>query len=58
MKKTILLGSAALAIFGLLAIRRSRKVKNKVITGGTDVLLTPSSLKLLHKAKRAAIKEL
>ncbi len=58
MKKTILLGTAALAIFGLLAMRRNKKVKNRVLTAAAEGLLTNSALKLLHSAKRAAIKEI
>ncbi len=58
MKKTILLGTAALAIFGLFAMRRNKKVKNRVLAAAAEGLLTNSALKLLHSAKRAAIKEI
>lgn len=58
MKKTILIGSAALAILGLLATRRNKKVKNKGLKATAEGLLTNSALKMLHSAKRAAIKEL
>ncbi|HSN47499.1 MAG TPA: hypothetical protein VLR29_01945 [Flavobacterium sp.] len=57
MKKTVLVSYAALAILGLIAIRRKRKAKSKAMTGAEDGLLTHSASKLLHGAKRAAIKE-
>lgn len=58
MKKTILIGTTALAILGIFAMKRNKKVKNKVLTAAAEGLLTNSALKMLHSAKRAAIKEL
>lgn len=58
MKKTILIGSVALAILGLFTLRRNKKVKKKVFGAAAKGLLSNTALKMLHSAKRAAIKEI
>lgn len=58
MKNTLLLSTAALAILGLIANRIYTKDNKKVLKATGNGLLTNSALKMLHSAKRAAIKDL
>ncbi len=58
MKNTLLISTAALAILGLIASRINTKDNKKVLKAAGNGLLTNSALKMLHSAKRAAIKDL
>ncbi|TDD74664.1 hypothetical protein [Flavobacterium caseinilyticum] len=58
MKNTLLISTVALAILGLIASRINTKDNKKVLKASGNVLLTNSVSKMLHSAKRAAIKDL
>lgn len=58
MKKALLISTGALAILGLIVIRINTKDNKKVLKAAGNRLLTNSASKMLHSAKRAAIKDL
>lgn len=58
MKKKILIGAVTLAILGLFTLSRNKTIKKKVFGAAAKGLLSNTALKMLHRAKRAAIKEI
>ena len=58
MKNIVLISSAALVIIGILVFARNKKDRNTITVAVNDLLQTNSALRLLHHAKKAAIKDL
>ena len=57
-RTSILIGAAAFILLAFLAIGRKNKLKNSIKEAAHEGLLTQTAIRLLHHAKRAAVREM